>query len=434
MINLKWPVIPFLLWIFSYPLNAQVLQEKKMNPELTSVITLEAAQEAALQHYPVIKQIGITDSITHLSIENLQKNYLPQFSMGAQWTYQSDVTQIKIPIPGVTVNPLNKDQYKIQAEVSQLLYDGGSNIAQKKLQQGSAAVEKKKWDLELFRLRDRVRQIFVGILFFDAQLKQVDLAQTDVQTGIRKTQALVDNGLAFQSGVLLLRAELLKLGQRKTELSSGRKGLIYALSVYTGQGLDESTLFISPELKNSESQLLNRPEISIFEQQSLVSENQKELISAKSKPKASLFVQGGYGRPGLNFLKNDPALFYIGGVRLNWSLSVLYTRKNELAQIGFQKQSLALQSDQFVLQTRALEKQQDAEIQKLADLLKADDEIILLREQINVSVKAQLENGVITATDYLREINATDQARQSKASHQVLLLQAQLNKQTLLGN
>jgi outer membrane protein TolC len=46
---------------------------------------------------------------------------------------------------------------------------------------------------------------------------------------------------------------------------------------------------------------------------------------------------------------------------------------------------------------------------------------------------AQLQNGVITANDYLREVNAEDQARQSLISHQIQLLQAEINYQTTLG-
>lgn len=433
ILKIKQVVFPFLIWIFPVVLKAQVAPAGITSPEFPHSISLESVLEAARQNYPSIRQLGLVDSLSSLSLENLQKNFLPQITFGAQWTYQSDVSQVKIPIPGVTINPPNKDQYKLQTEISQLLYDGGVNSSQKNLQRASSEMEKQKWELELYRLRDRVRQIYIGILFFDAQLKLVALAQSDLQTGIRKTQALVDNGLAFQSGVLLLKAESLKLSQRKIELNSGRKGLLAALSIFTNQSFSESTILMVPELKKSEDELLKRPEMSLLEQQSLLSDQQRNLVYAKARPKASLFVQGGYGRPGLNFLKNDPALFYIGGLKLNWSLSGLYTRKNELTQIGLQKQSLSLQLDQFVLQTRAQEKQQDAEIEKLEELLVADDEIIQLREQVILSVKAQLENGVITASDYLREMNAADQARQSRSSHQVQLIQAKLNKQTILG-
>jgi len=56
-----------------------------------------------------------------------------------------------------------------------------------------------------------------------------------------------------------------------------------------------------------------------------------------------------------------------------------------------------------------------------------------LKQQVKEAAKAQLENGVITANDYLREVNAEDQARQSRITHQLQLLQAQINYQTISG-
>jgi outer membrane protein TolC len=78
-------------------------------------------------------------------------------------------------------------------------------------------------------------------------------------------------------------------------------------------------------------------------------------------------------------------------------------------------------------------KQQQWEIEKFNQLINTDVGIIDLREQVKVASSAQLENGVITANDYLREVNAEDQARQALITHRLQLLQAQINYQTTLG-
>ena len=62
-----------------------------------------------------------------------------------------------------------------------------------------------------------------------------------------------------------------------------------------------------------------------------------------------------------------------------------------------------------------------------------DEEIIDLRDQVKKASLAQLENGIITADDYLRVVNLEDLARQSLIIHQIQLLQAQINYQTTLG-
>ena len=79
-------------------------------------------------------------------------------------------------------------------------------------------------------------------------------------------------------------------------------------------------------------------------------------------------------------------------------------------------------------------KQQQSDIEKLEQLITTDKEIIDIRASVKDAAKAQLENGVITANDYLREINAEDQARQALITHELQLLQATINYKTISGN
>ncbi|MGL6268897.1 MAG: TolC family protein, partial [Chitinophagaceae bacterium] len=66
-------------------------------------------------------------------------------------------------------------------------------------------------------------------------------------------------------------------------------------------------------------------------------------------------------------------------------------------------------------------------------LLKTDEEIIVLKVEVKDAAKAQLDNGVITASDYIREVNAEDQARLNKVFHQLQWVQSIINYQTISG-
>ena len=84
-----------------------------------------------------------------------------------------------------------------------------------------------------------------------------------------------------------------------------------------------------------------------------------------------------------------------------------------------------LQKETFLLNTRSQLQQQKAEIKKYEALLATDSQIVKLRNEITLSAKAQLENAVITSSDYLLQVNAEDVARQSMILHRLQLLQAQ---------
>jgi outer membrane protein TolC len=161
---------------------------------------------------------------------------------------------------------------------------------------------------------------------------------------------------------------------------------------------------------------------------------QTRLVDARNLPRLGLFLQGGYGRPGLNFLKNEFDPFYVGGVRLNWTFGGFYTSKNEKELLELNRQIVGTQKESFLLNTRASLVQQQAEIDRLQQLLDTDQEIIVLRVKVKDAAKAQLDNGVITANDYLLEVNAEDKARRNFITHQLQLLQAKINYKNISGN
>jgi outer membrane protein TolC len=387
----------------------------------------------ARRNYPLVKQKDLIRQTADISIENLDKGFLPQFSLNAQATYQSAVTKIDVPIPGVKFNSLSRDQYKLVADVNQLVYDGGVTKQQKLMQQLNARVEDQKIEVELYMLKQRISQIYLSILYLDEQLHQVDLVKTDLQTGIKQVQAQVQNGVAFKSNLNLLQAELLKADQRLIELQSSRKGLTETLGLFLGQDVPENMILEKPVVQPAIGNSLNRPEIKLYDNQSRFFEQQNKIIHSKNLPKTSLFVQGGYGRPGLDLLKNEFDFFYIGGIRFNWLLGGLYTSKREKQLVDINKKIVDIQKETFLLNTNTQIKQQQSEIEKLEKLVASDDAIIDLRTKVKDAARAQLENGVITANDYLREVNAEDQARQTLITHQLQLLEAKINYQNMLG-
>jgi len=64
-------------------------------------LTFEQAYSLAQQNYPLIRQKQLVQRTATLTIENIDKGFLPQFSISGQATYQSDVTSVPVSIPGI---------------------------------------------------------------------------------------------------------------------------------------------------------------------------------------------------------------------------------------------------------------------------------------------------------------------------------------------
>ncbi len=399
-----------------------------------SPLTIEKCYELARNNYPLIKQKELIEQSKEFSVANVQSGFLPQISINAQATYQSDVTQVPTTGP-FSIEPLSKDQYKIYGEINQSLYDGGIVKGQRTIAETVARFEDQQLEIDLYKIKERINQLFFGILLVDAQKAQIALLQKDLQTNITRTEAAVKNGVAFRMNVDLLQAEFLKAEQRLIEVQSMRSAFIAMLSHFINLPLDESTQLERPIVLSFENQpAVTRPELTLFNYQADLLGAQYQLGRSKTLPHVGLFLQGGYGRPALNQLKNEFDAYYLGGIRLGWSLSGFYNSKRDKQLLDINIQQVNAQKETFVFNTKLITSQQKEELNKLQKLIEVDDQIIELRSRIKRTAEVQQENGVITTNDYLRELNAEDLAKQNKLLHEMQLLMALYAYQNIIGD
>ena len=398
-------------------------------------LTLDKCHELALQNFPLIKQKELLVKSKDYSVANAHSGFLPQFTIIGQATYQSEVTKVPISFPGVDIQPLSKDQYRVYGEVNQALYDGGTIKQQSAIAEANAKVEDQRVEVELYKVKERINQLYFGILLADAQLNQIGLLKKDLQTSLNKTEAAIQNGTSFKSNADILKAELLKADQRAIEMKSLRTAYIDMLSYFINQKIGEETVFDNPAvLTFQETSAISRPELLLYNSQASLLEAQYKSAQTRNLPRFNLFLQGGYGRPGLNALLNDFAGYYIGGLRFIWNLSGLYNANRDKQLLNLNVQQLNYQKETFLFNTHLQLKQQSQEVMKLAKLIEVDDKIVALRSNISSTAKAQHENGVISTNDLLRELNAEDQAKQNRLLHQIQLQLSQYAYQNISGN
>jgi outer membrane protein TolC len=319
-------------------------------------------------------------------------------------------------------------------DINQAVYDGGNIRTQKSILEQQRQVDEQKIDVEYQKLKERINDIWFSVLFIDEQLKLVGLSQRDIEAVIKKVEAQVEQGTSLRSSLANLQAEKLKNDQRSTDLNYSRKALLDVLSVFIGRELPGDATLKYPAEQLPDTTTIKRPEFELLRRQVKLNDEMRRSLDVKKAPRISLFAQGGYGKPGLNMLVNEFDFFYIGGVRLAWNLNGFYNFGRDREINDFNRQSLGLQEEQLMMNIRAEMKKNQGDIDKYKDLVSSDDQIIVLRKQVKDASAAQLENGVITSSDYIREVNAEEQARQNQVLHRLQLLQAIIDQKTTTGN
>lgn len=387
------------------------------------IITIDECQDKAVANYPAIVRYDIIEKTKEFNIANASKAYLPQGTLSAQGTWQSDVTSIQLDMPGLQIPTIDQDQYRFVAELNQLIWDGGRVSAQKNSLEANAELEKRKLNNEIYTLRERVNNLYFGILLMREQLNQLGILEDELQRNYDNVQVYVQNGLANETDLNVVRVEQLKASQQRVSIESNLEAYIQMLSVLIGEQLDSDIIFVKPDPESTLIlPVINRPEMLMFEAQDNAIESQKSLLNARVMPTIGAFAQGGYGKPGLNMFDNEFTPYFLGGVRLSWNFSNLYTLKNDRRKIDLQKSAVNSQRETFLQNLNIVIPQQQIEIEKFRKTMQHDEEIISLQTQIRKTAEVKVENGTMTVSDLIKEINAEEFAKQAKVLHEIQFL------------
>ena len=390
-----------------------------------TVYLLEEALHDAMAHAPSAGIGNLTAREKELKEKNLNTRYLPQINVAGQVTYQSETTGLDVSFPGVSIPRLSRDQYKVQADVMQSLYDGGLVRAQKIIAGTAAAIESAQADAELETIREQVIQFYFGMLEAESGLEVLELKRKDLEAVRKKIEVAVANGAALKSDLRRIDAEAVTLDQRQGEIRAFRITLLQNLSIVTGKNLDADTRLSAPPTRTpGVENISQRPGNRILVLQEMQLDHTRKADLALNRPKLQLFGQAGYGKPGLNFLKNEFAAYYLGGLRLQWNLGSLYTRDRDGEISDIQKEKVRLRRQNFDRQAKIRLAGLSVDIERLKEVVAGDDRIIDLRKEIRQSAAVQFENGARTAADYLDVINDENEAILSREIHRIQQLKA----------
>ena len=392
--------------------------------------TLEECQQAAERNYPLIKQYGLIEKTTELTVANIQKGWLPQVSASAQATYQSDVVAFPDQMQaiyqqmGLDMKGLTKDQYRVGIDVSQTVYDGGAISSQKRIAREQGKVQTAQNEVNIYNVRKRVNEMYFALLMLDEQMKLNQDLQELLSGNERKLASMVKNGTAAESDWQNVKAERLNVVQQATDLEGHKQMIRRMLSTFCGIEVKQlSRPPLTPPDSGGENR---RPELKALDAQIGLYNAQEKALDAALMPKLGVFAQGFYGYPGLNMfedmMRHDWSLNGIVGARLTWNIGALYTRKNDKAKLQLQRDLTESNRDVFLFNNNLEQIQQNENISRYKKLMADDEEIISLRQTVRKAAESKLSHGIIDVNDLVREINAENAARVQQSMHEIEML------------
>lgn len=430
-IYMKRQVLLFLAIISPWLAGAQ---EKK-------ILALGECYEKAAITSAIAGEKDSYSAIWQLKDKNLVKGWLPSLDAGGSFVYNSEVIDIgnslgALPIPGIAdaIKPLPHEQYKVTVDINQVIYDGGTIRAARELEKADLRINEMQNETDLYKIRSQINTCYFNILLFDRQKELLNNYLGLIGKRILSMQSALQNGIILKSDIDVMISEKIKLEQQVKENEIRRSSLVKVLSDLTGSEISPETELIIPDMRMVSPEEINRPEMKLFDLRKDQLEASLNIISSKRMPKAYGFASLGYGNPpGNNFFRDEFAPFYILGGGIKWNIFDWNKVKNEKQIVSIQKGIIESRKTDLADNLNRLLETKNSEILSLRSLLEADSELIELRKRITASAESQYENGTITATELLNEINSEKQAVLNYEIHKISLSMAQVEYLNICG-
>ena len=393
--------------------------------------SLEECRQAAEHNYPIIRQYDLIARTTELTVRNIQKAWFPQISVTAQGSYQNKVTawpenlQGLFAQMGLQLQGLSRDQYKVGIDVRQTLFDGGTIGSRREIARGEGAVQAAQTEVDLYKIGQRVHEMYFALLLLDEQLRLNADANALLRSNEQQLAAMLKSGTASAGDFENVKAERLSAEQQQTELLSQRQTLQRLLSLFCGIPVDSIRRPAVPNLPSGENK---RPELLLFDRRLQLTAAQEKAVDAQLLPQLGLFAQGYYGNPGLNLfedmMKRRWSWNGIAGLKLTWNLSALYTHRNEKSKLRVQRELIENARQQFLFNNQLDETQHSENVRRFRAIAQRDGEIIALRTAVRKAAESKLAHGIIDVNGLLREINKENAAKTQQAIHEIDMLKA----------
>lgn len=396
--------------------------------------TLEECQLAAEKNYPMIKQYDLISQTTQLTVQNIQKGWLPQIAVAAQATYQSDVASwpesMKATFQqfGINMKGLSKDQYKIGINLQQTIYDGETISSMRSIARQEEKVQKAQVETNLYQVRKRVNEMYFSLLLLNEQIKLNDDVKALLLSSEKKLASMLKGGTIATSDFENIRAERLSVEQQNESLKSQQQMLQHLLSTFCGIKVSNVQ---KPAPFETTISMNKRPEMQLFDNQLKLSSIKEKALNTQVRPKLGIFAQGFYGYPGFNMFEDMMnrkwSLNGMVGIKLSWNIGALYSLKNDKAKLRLQREMTENAREIFLFNNQLEEIQQNENIKRYHTMKQTDDEIIMLRTNIRKAAESKLAHGIIDINNLLREINNENAAKIQQTIHDIEMLKEMYN-------
>lgn len=421
-------------------------------------LCLDSCLKWAVQNYPLVEQLQLIDRSRDYNIRNINTGYILRANISAFGGYIEGLPDFSamgmdMGAMGSVTPQVDIDPWRIAGmiQLEQPIWDGGRIENQKKIVRAEAEVNKSAIEIKVAELKDKVSEIYFGILLAQTQREQLQLQMETLEQSLKTLKSAAKAGSAFTSDADAVEVKLLQTEQQAVQLRCSENAYRRMLSIFIGRPIGGTTELEVPVILLREGMdISHRPEMALFE-------HRKNLLDAYNPgagevlPRVSLQGMGLITWPdiemGMNATMASPTggtttttnttkfnHLLMGGLHVSWPIGGrTYTMGVDKKRLKTEKDIVDRDRESFEMGQQINLARHLETLAQWDDLIAYDDRIIDILARRTRTLESRYQNGVAPITDWLQAVSEESAARQGKAMHEIQKMMTCLQYNRELG-
>lgn len=409
-------------------------------------ISLEKAIEKGIQFDNQHKNRLLDTEISGLNQKKARMKKLFYVDLAGSYFFKSRQMEIAFPdsnpapgvvIPGMNITAGAKHNYDLKLSVVQPIFTGGILTNHVKLETLKQIREKYNTDSRKIEVAGMIKSSYFTCQLLESKKKSLSLLIRNLELHYKRLNDLYKEELIKKSDLLETQIKISETEMKFEELDQLLKEEEINFTRLCGFAVEEMEKKYDESISTLPESLsffkARHPVLKTIDQNIRMLDLQKKIAAGNYLPRVQGFAELHYGRPGIDFFKNEWSLYFQGGINVNFRIfdgNQLKIEKKTvdmtIRKLDNHKEDLVLEVKKKLTQLYAKKKSIEKQLDLVKSMVKLAFEDAGLKEEL-------VKENQVPNIDYLSAL--LDKERYESVQNE-LLLQVRLiklNINTLIG-
>ena len=409
-------------------------------------ISLETAVEKGIQRDSQHKNRLLDTEISGLNQKKARKKKLFYVDLGGSYFFKSQQMEIAFPasspapgvvIPGMNITAGAKHNYDFKLSLVQPIFTGGILSNHVKLETQKQLREKYNTDSRKIEVAGMIKSSYFTCRLLESKKKSLTLLIRNLELHYKRLNDLYKEELVKKSDLLETQIKISETEMKHEELNQLLKEEKINFTRLCGFAVEEVEKKYDESISTLTESLsffkAHHPALKTIDQNISMLYLQKKIAAGNYLPRVQGFAELHYGKPGIDFFKNEWSLYFQGGINVNYRIFDGNQLKIEkkTADMGIRKldnhkEDLVLEVKKKLTQLYAKKKSIEKQWDLIKSMVKLASEDAALKEEL-------VREKQVSNIDYLSAL--LDKERYESIQNELLLQLRliKLNINTLIG-